>query len=199
MKKDWVLTRKAFDDLLALFDAEPERAAEKYELIRLHLIKMFEGRGCNSSVDLADEVINRVIRRMEGGEEIIPATMTNYFYGVARNVLREYQRSPESLLHSIDSPDIIEASLEKSIFNADSADSADREMDCLESCLKELPLETQHLILAYYDWEAGDKIASRRRLAEQMGVSLNTLRIRAHRVRDAIEKCAAKCLENMDG
>lgn len=198
MKKDWVLTREAFDNLLALFDDEPERAAEKYEFVRLHLIKMFESRGCNSSIDLADEVINRVIRRMEGGEEIIPATMTNYFYGVARNVLREYQRSPENLLYSISSPDIIEASQEKSIFNADTTDSVDREMDCLESCLKQLPPETQQLILSYYDWEAGDKIASRRRLAEQMGVSLNTLRIRAHRIRDGIEKCAAKCLEDME-
>jgi len=39
MKKEWVLTQEAFDRLLGWLDPDRESAGEKYEAIRLRLIK----------------------------------------------------------------------------------------------------------------------------------------------------------------
>lgn len=198
-KREWTLTHASLEKLLALFDSERERAAERYELVRLHLIKMFESRGCYASRELADEVTDRVIRRMEAGEEIIAATLTNYFFGVARNVWREYLRSPESTLSPVDVLNIDDSSSHEKTFPSEPSLESEREMDCLEGCLGKLPPETRRIILSYYDWDEGKKIASRRRLAEEMGISVNSLRIRVHRIRDGLEKCAAECVEAIAG
>ena len=58
-KKDWVLTQAAFDKLLQRLDPSLERAALKYENIRLSLTEFFRSRGCHGCADLADETIDR--------------------------------------------------------------------------------------------------------------------------------------------
>ena len=45
MKKGWVLTQELFDTLLDWLDPDRERAGQKYETIRLKLIKIFTSRG----------------------------------------------------------------------------------------------------------------------------------------------------------
>lgn len=201
IKKDWVLTQAGFDNLLGLLDTDSGRAAEKYESIRLHLIKIFESRGGNPSRELADEVINRVVRKLEAGEVIFPETLTNYFFGIARNVLREHLRGPEQHLPAMDAAQVAEPAAEAADkwMAADFASQQDREMDCLEKCLEKFPPEIVQLIVAYYDWPEGNKISSRKRLAARLGITLNSLRIRAHRIRDELEKCAVNCLDESDG
>jgi DNA-directed RNA polymerase specialized sigma24 family protein len=65
---------------------------------------------------------------------------------------------------------------------------------CLESCVAKLEPETRNLILAYYEEEAGRKVRNRQQLAEAMGIPMNALRIRAHRIRAKLEKCLKECL-----
>jgi DNA-directed RNA polymerase specialized sigma24 family protein len=35
-------------------------------------------------------------------------------------------------------------------------------------------------------------------MAERMGVSLNTLRIRVHRIREQLEQCVKRCVEQSE-
>ena len=198
LRKDWTLTGDAFNGLLAHFDEDAERAAEKYELARAELIRLFRYRGCNSFNELADETINRVTRKIEEGEIIPAQELTAYFYGVARNVLREYQRNPESSAAAIEelSPsDHPSENPEKLIEVRDSRVRSERRFQCFEECMRNLPPETRRLIVSYYEGEEGVKIKNRRALAEEMGISLNSLRIRLHRVREKLEKCASDCLD----
>ena len=44
-KKDWILTKEAFERLLALLDVDRELAGQKYENVRRKLIEFFEARG----------------------------------------------------------------------------------------------------------------------------------------------------------
>ena len=53
-RKDWVLTQGAFDKMLAWLDTDRNLAGEKYEKLRIKLIKIFTCRGCDSPEDLAD-------------------------------------------------------------------------------------------------------------------------------------------------
>jgi hypothetical protein len=91
----WVLTAEAIDKLLAVLDKSRDAAGEKYEHVRRALIVYFRSRQCSSPVDLADETINRVARKIEEGGEIWTDHPERYFLGVARNVLREQWDKPK--------------------------------------------------------------------------------------------------------
>ncbi len=196
------MTQDALDKLLALFDQEPERAGVKYELMRGKLTRFFQGRRCSLPDELADEVMNRVARRAQEGEEIRLDTLADYFYGVAHNVLREFLRSPENAFSSLDvslpsahlsvNPDKLEERM------AEKYESEQR-LECLESCVAKLPAETSNLIVSYYEEEEGAKIRKREQLADSMGIPINALRIRAHRIRAKLEKCVTECLNRSSG
>jgi DNA-directed RNA polymerase specialized sigma24 family protein len=180
-----------------LFDADVERAGEKYELMRAKLVKFFRCRGCRAPFDLADETLNRLARRAEQGEEIRSATLTEYCYGVAHNVLRESLRNPENAFASLETLTPSEHPAENPARLAElqtATRESERRLACLETCAGTLPLETRRLVISYYEEEKGAKIGNRRRLAEAMGIPMNALRIRVHRIRAKLEKCVTECL-----
>ena len=67
--------------------------------------------------------------------------------------------------------------------------------DCLDHCLKKLPEQNRILIVGYYQGDAGVKIDNRSALARQLGIPLNTLRIRVLRIRRRLKDCIMSCLE----
>lgn len=197
-KKSWALTKEAFDSLLAKLDSDQERAGEKYELVRAQLIKFFEWRCCPSSQELADETINRVARKITEGEEIPQERFNAYCCGVARNVLREYRRNPDSLASTIDSlsPSHHPSLNPEYLTERDSERSSlERRLLCLEFCIGKLPPETREMFYSYYISEQRARIESRRQLAETLHIPLNNLRIRIHRVRERLEKCLSDCIK----
>jgi DNA-directed RNA polymerase specialized sigma24 family protein len=180
MNKNWVLTQDAFDALLAWLHPSRESAGQKYEDIRRRLIKIFSCRGCNESEDLADETINRVANKLE---EIAPTFVgepARYFYGVANKIYFEYLRRkpmPELPIPTADTDDF------------------EKEVECLERCIQRLTLENRNLVLYYYQDEKRAKIDNRKKLAEQMGIAVNALRIRAYRIRASLQDCVTSCLQ----
>jgi RNA polymerase sigma factor (sigma-70 family) len=194
-KKTWLLTHEALHGLLAQFDDDPERAAGEYELIRSELVRLFRYRGCRSPQDLADVTIDRVARKLAEGASVPRTELSNYFYGVARNVLREYLRNPEAVAPPVDesTPDQAENPEESSRLQ-DARETADARLRCLEKCLEELPPETRKLVVSYYEGTESAKIKNRQRLAGELEVSINSLRIRVHRIRERLEKCVSGCM-----
>src|SRR5438132_6489695 len=89
LKKDWVLTQDAFDRFLDSLDADRERAGEKYELLRLKLIKFFEWHDALEPEELADETVNRVARKIYEGEVI--ENLNAYIFGAARQLASEWR------------------------------------------------------------------------------------------------------------
>lgn len=184
-KKDWELTQEAFETFLAHLDSDRERASEKFEVLRLKLVRFFEWRSCPYPEDHAWETIIRVCRRLGEGEVI--KDVTNYAYGVARLLFLEILKTLEKE----------RAALERLPPRAESDGESQQQSlsDCFESCLGELSSEDRDLITRYYQGEKHAKIENRRRLAEELGILLNALRIRAHRIRGRLERCISKCLE----
>jgi DNA-directed RNA polymerase specialized sigma24 family protein len=70
----------------------------------------------------------------------------------------------------------------------------EREYACLEHCLQRLTPENRELVLQYYEDEKRAKIDHRKKLAEKLGIALNALRIRAHRIRLVLEQCVQECM-----
>ena len=83
---------EGFERLFAFLDADAERAAAKYEQVRLRLLKLFAWRGATPASEFVDRTVERVIRRVSDGGERSVAEPYQYFYGVARAVLRESGR-----------------------------------------------------------------------------------------------------------
>lgn len=181
MNKNWVLTQDAFDSLLAWLHSNREQAGQKYEDIRLRLIKVFTCRGCVDPEDLADETINRVASKLS---EIAPTFVgepARYFYGVANKVHLEYLRRRPAPEPPPTPPPFETEEVEK-------------EFDCLERCMRRLTRENRTLVLEYYQDEKQAKIDHRKKLAEQLGIAVNALRIRAFRIRASLQECVTNCV-----
>lgn len=185
LKKDWELTQEAFDRLLACLDKDRESAGEKYEVLRLKLIKYFEWQDLLAPEEMADETMNRAARMILEGSVI--QNMPGYLYGAARHLASERRRQQK----------MRQAVLEELVENADSPEGDDQRerirVECFEACLASLPEPSRALILAYYSAEKGGKIEGHKLLAERLGISLNSLRIRAYRIRQKLEECIVKC------
>jgi DNA-directed RNA polymerase specialized sigma24 family protein len=184
-KSEWVLTQAAFDGFLATLDRDREKAGEKYEYIRLKLLKYFQWCGSDVPDIDADETINRVTRRIYEGQDVY--NLTGYIYGVAKLVHAESLKRRRRR-RALDEGSFIELSsigVEIEVANY---------QECLERCLGCLSDEDREVITEYYRYKKTEKIDCRKRLAARLGISLNTLRVKMHRQRMNLEACVEKCL-----
>lgn len=173
------LSQERFDSLLKWLDPDRDRAGEKYKAIRLRLQKMFVVRGCVEIEDLADETITRVASHM-GDLGEYSGDPARYFYGIAQKVHLEYLRRPSSQIVRAEPESMLSTDIR-------------RELSCVEKCLEQLSATNREMILRYYQKRA--KVEARKALAEELGIPLNALRIRAHRIRVALQDCVHGCLE----
>src|SRR5262249_35034870 len=106
---------------------------------------------------------------------------------IARRVLQEgyRRRSRErSVFHN----------LERQSPKASVAEEVDPRLPCLHKCLQQLPEASRLLILSYYDGDGRAHLSERKALADQLGLTYVTLKVRAHRARCALEACLGDCL-----
>lgn len=192
MKKEWVLTQEAFDALLDWLDPGREPAGMKYEAIRMRLIRIFTCRGCPEAELLADETINRVASKVPEISSGYVGDPSLYFYAVAQKVHLEYIRKVQTQQSPI-SVETADNLLSKPPVSL--ADDFEPEYHCLERCLERLPQETRHLVEQYYQQEKQAKIDHRKLLATELGIAVNALRIRAHRIRLSLRQCVRDCLD----
>lgn len=195
------LTPEAFAALLDRLGAAPGPAAEVYERVRRKLVTFFAYRDCSSPDEYADETIDRVARRLAGGAELRVEDPYLYFHGVAVNVLREYRRDAERGVGALDElpphrvPSENPIDLER---RREERDLKERRIECLEGCLAKLPAGQADLIVDYYHGESVNK-ERRRGMAEALGVSANSLKIRVFRIKTSLEACVVVCLERTTG
>jgi len=178
MNKDWTLTQETLDRLLLWLDPDRERAGAKYEQIRTRLIKLFTCRGCPEAEDLADETINRVTSKLYQVADDYQGDPALFFYAVAKKIFQEYGRRRRQVAQPL----------------PPAAEGVEQEFACLEECMKALPAEQRDLVLQYYREDKRAKIDNRRQLAERLGIAINALRIRAHRIRATLQQCVENCL-----
>jgi len=181
---DWDLTEEAFAKFLACLDPEPSRAGEKYEALRVALVKFLDWRGALFPEEMVDEIFNRVTRKLEEGETI--RDLPTYCHGVARMVF----------LQSLERPGNKRVELEElSMVAVPKPDVANVRRECLNHCLRQLPTENREMIIEYYRKDGRQKFDHRAAMAERLGIPLNALRGRAQRIRDKLERCIRRRLK----
>jgi len=184
-RQKWTLTQDAFDRLLVALGGDRDSGGEKYLEIRSNLTRFFVWRGCSFPEDHADETFNRIARKIDEGEAILnPA---GYAMGVARLLLLEIIKSRQREQTALN-----EIGTASEVYVA--ADDGEDRLTCLRDCLQSLSPDNRELILQYYQGEKGEKIQNRKKLLDQLGIPVNTLRMRALRLRERLQGCVEECL-----
>jgi len=181
---DGAINEESFESLLAWLDPDREIAGQKYEVIRAGLIRIFVSKGLSDAEDLADETINRVMKRLPEIRDTYVGDRARYFHGVARFIIREVGRRKEIA---------VEVMPVSPIEDEDHSD----EYDCLVKCLRFLPPEKRELILDYYIYDGRDKIEQHQRMASERGITDGALRGQTHQVRRTLETCIKQCIDRM--
>jgi len=185
----WALTPEALEGLLDLLGPDREAAGRQYEQIRVKLRRIFEWRGCPYPDELVDETMNRVAHKVAGGVEVRSEDPFRYFCGVAqmvfKEVLRDQRRKQEALAEV--------RYAEETTSEPETTEEGDERLSCLQECMDALSGDHRRLILDYYEGEGGKRIQRRKKLAADLGVAMNALRIRAFRLRNQLEQCVREC------
>jgi DNA-directed RNA polymerase specialized sigma24 family protein len=187
-RKERDLTPEAFAKFLAMLAPEPEIAGEKYEELRRQLIKFFEWRGSLFADQLADETLNRVVRKIQDGEKI-EKNILAMCLGIARYVFKEYMRHPDNRRVEIEELSNLAAP------PVHHKEDDDLWLVSLRECLNSLTEDDRELIIEYYQEDKQAKIDSRKALAARLGISINTLFTRAKRIRDRLERSVMNSIE----
>jgi RNA polymerase sigma factor (sigma-70 family) len=190
MARDPAIPPKSFDEILAWLHPDRDEAANIYVQLRRDLTRIFAWNRCMDPDGLTDEVFDRIARKVHDVRQNFVGDPKLYFYGVARNLIKESPKRLKKQL-SIEGTDLpaLEATVED--------ESATLREDCLHSCLQSLSGQKRELILGYYAKDKQAKIDHRTELARQMGISVETLRVRVHRIRGTLEKCIEHCLDRL--
>jgi DNA-directed RNA polymerase specialized sigma24 family protein len=191
-KKDWTLNQSAWAGLLTWLDQGTETDGASYLEMRRRLTGYFDRKNCAAPDELADETLSRVARRLEEEGVIETETPARYCYIVARFVFLEHLR------HTERTQEMAAESRRKEIAqpaDEESEAETERRLRCLGSCAAKMESPNRELIIRYYVGSGGAKIANRRALAEELGVSMNALAIRACRIREKLAACVRQCLE----
>lgn len=164
-----------------------DAAAKRYLEIRDNLVRFFEWRGCSFPDERADETLNRVAKRIAAGEEV--RNPSSYAIGVARmlllEIIKERNKQQEALKETV----YISESSQRS-------DDSEQRLDCLRDCLQHLSPDNRDLIVEYYQGEKAEKISNRKKLVARLGIPVNSLRMRALRLRERLQACVEDCVAN---
>jgi len=174
----------AFGALLSRLAADGGDAAA-YEALRRRLIQFFRLHVPADADDLADVVLDRLARRIHEGIDV--ASVPSYALGIARMVLHE-ARAKSARRHLAEADPTLVPDEDAS----DEARDLESVLAALRACLDAAGASARQLILTYYGGDGSARIATRKRLADEHRISLNALRNRALRLRDALEECVRR-------
>lgn len=198
LKKDWTLTTEAFEIFLTNLDENRDKASKIYEEIRKSLIRHFRANRSLIAEEQADEVFNRVTRKMSEEDFILDKENPYpYFHSVARYILLEYQRQKRIKFLGLDD---LALSEEPAFDPAEAFKAADEKLqmaqglEILKKCREKLN-ENEIILLDKYDLIVGtNKKTLREQLAADSGKTINALKISINRIRNKLIICARRKL-----
>lgn len=187
MKYKYELVQGQFDAVLELLSNNREEAGDKYERLRLGLIRYFDIKGCHDPELLADETINRVAQKAALFDRSRNTKPSAFFYGFAANVLAEYYRSGRKEVDLGDNQFAAAEDLPDEIVD-------DERMWCLQKCMARLSAMESALVIKYFAEEGSEKLAQRRKMCADLNCSPAALHTRVFRIKSTLKSCIGQCL-----
>jgi RNA polymerase sigma factor (sigma-70 family) len=197
MRKDRPLTHATFSQFLQRLDADPERAARRYVVLRRQLVFWFERHACYRAEELADQALDIAVERCANGVEMLTQDVAAYVYGVAKKLLLADRSRPQQTSVPLDelpahsearhARDAEQKTMEK--------EDAERRAACLRHCLNQLSAAERRMLRLYYHDNWHLQVRQRKVLAAKLGLSEVGLRTRMHRLRELLADCTRRCLQ----
>ncbi len=161
--------------LLAILDPDPGRAEERYVELYQKLVRYFEWNRAAEPEDMAQEALKRGFARLQQGQKITIDDAAGYFFGIARNLVREgWTARKEESLEDQESP-----AAQPLFRNLNPSEQA----VFLRQCLRDLPENDLEMLIAYVEGNG-------QAWAQKAGLEPGTLRLRIHRLRKTLENMA---------
>jgi DNA-directed RNA polymerase specialized sigma24 family protein len=179
----------SLDEILSWLNPDRELSPAIYVQLRQDLEKIFVWRNCSDPEGMTDEVFDRVARKIQTLKLTYKGDPRLYFRGVANNLVKENLKKIKTHV-SLEDVDLSQRQMSES-----EQDILHME-ECLQSCLQKLRTENRELVLAYYAKQKQAKINHRNGMAQQLGISVETLRVRVFRIRVSLEDCIERCLKS---
>lgn len=170
----WELTQETFESLIRSLHVEEEAAVERYQHLHGRLVLYFMRHRSYHPEDLADQVINRLASKLAEGLAI--ANIEAYALGIARLVVREEQArniQKERCYQELESNESVTQ------HTLDEAEISYQTREALmENQFAELPVAQRVMLARYHEGRGSRRIRERQKLAQDMGLSIGTLRKR---------------------
>ena len=166
-------THENFEKLLRWLEPDRDKAGEKYERIRLRVIRVFSSRGCYDADDLADKTINIVTLKIDKLTENYVGDPALYFYAVAKKVYLESLKLKPPITPPRPDPEPDKEQLAQ----------------YLDDCMDQLLPAERDLVLRYHEFDKQAKIRNRKKLAEESQLTRNALRIKVCHIHARLRKC----------
>jgi|SRR5689334_7758364 len=184
MSKRLQPSQEAFDKLLAWLDPDRNQAADKYQRIYFRLVRVFATKGRADAEDLADQTFNVVASKIDDLVETYHGEPALFFYGVGKKIHQESLK-PKPPLPPPAPP---------------APSEIEQRFACLEKCLREVTnADEAKMVLRYHEGEGKARIDNRKKLAAELRISLNALRIRICHTQARLRPCIEKCYEELRG
>lgn len=159
-------------DLLVILDPDPARAELAYRDLRRELVRFLEWQKCAEPEEAAQEAFARGFKRITEGADTSTSGARSYFFGIAKNLVREGWRSRKVEL-------LDPADLERRPSSARHIEQVEARM-ALHAALRRLAASERRLLIRYY---TEDRVA----LCQELGLSAGGLRVMVHRIRRKID------------
>ena len=170
--KPAVLSR---DELFAILDSNPSRAEEKYLELFRKLVRFFEWSRSTEPEDMAQETLRRGFTRLGQGQKITTSDPAGYFFGIARNLIREgWNTRKQEQFEEHQAP-----KLDNSFYNLNPSE----QVVFLKQVLHNLSKDEIAMLVAYVE-------GSGEAWGRKAGLEPGALRLRIHRLRKRLEKLA---------
>lgn len=188
MKREREPTQEEFEKLLAWLAS----AGRDYQTMHYRLTRIFISGGCDDAERLADEVMNRVAVRIDKVVSDYKGDPARCLQGFAEHVALEDLKDRKK---RIDIERVEQSILpEEREQEEHERRKREREDAALEKCMEELTGDESHLFRRYFQNDVKAKLA-RKKLAADLGITANALRIKAHRIGRRLRHCLDGCLD----
>lgn len=185
------MTPHELEHLLRCLHADRNQAGAAYNRLRALLIQHCAWKNHHAPEDGADAALDRVAAKLAAGTLIPAEKLESYCKEVARYICLEDYRRRLREEHAARAQTLLPGQ----------ADEAELEHEARQrkQCLEQLEAEAQRILRAYCLPPAkgafADLEAERARLAAELGITLQNLRLRVHRWRLRLEKCLRERLQ----
>src|ERR1044072_6257660 len=159
MVRDPVTNPDGFDEILAWLNPDRDLAAGMYVQLRNDVARIFLWNRCADPDELTDEVFDRVARKVHNLRQTYEGDPRLFFYGVARNLVKETAKKVKTYASFDDAGAKLSARAQVEVDEEE--ESAYAREQCLQLCLNKLNSEQRRLILEYYAMDSQGKIPQR--------------------------------------